>query len=158
MTKSPFSCIHKLGEVIYTFCVPAPAVAVDDCAADGRKCLMCISYCGYAKIRLHVVCHGKSEDSKVITVKDGRNSFVLFFLIVIHLWYQSFRMFGAGSHFTINIRHKVEVVKGIFYIRMPHIAHEVREHCIYILSIPEPSVHICINKMMPKIICADAYS
>ena len=52
----------------------------------------------------------------------------------------------------------MEVVKGIFYIRMPHIAHKVREHCIYILSIPEPSVHVCIDKMMPKIICADAYS
>ena len=52
----------------------------------------------------------------------------------------------------------MKVVKRVFYISMPHIAHKVREHCIYILSRPEPSVHICIDKMMPKIICANAYS
>lgn len=67
-------------------------------------------------------------------------------------------MFRTSGYFTINVWHNVKVVKRVFYISMSHIAHKVREHCVYILSITKLPVHICINKMMPKIICANAYS
>lgn len=73
-----------------------------------------------------------------------------------HLRYQFFRMTGFCNDRTINIWYQVKVVKCIFYVRVPHIAHKIRKHGIYILSLPKPAVHIRINKMMPKIIRADA--
>ena len=52
----------------------------------------------------------------------------------------------------------MKVVQGILDIGIPYIPHQVWEHDIYIFTLPQPAVHICIDIMVPEVICADAYA
>lgn len=58
----------------------------------------------------------------------------------------------------VDIRDKMEIVKSVFYILMPHIPHQVREHDIHILPPFKPAVHICISEVMPEIIRPDTHT
>ena len=63
-------------------------------------------------------------------------------------------MFGSVQYpaidIRIDIRHKVEVVQGIFNIGMPHIPHKVRKHDVHVFSLPQPAVHVGIDKVMAE--------
>ena len=50
----------------------------------------------------------------------------------------------------------MEIIQGIFDLGMPHIPHKVREHGVYVLLLPQPAVHVGIDKVMSEIICTDA--
>ena len=63
---------------------------------------------------------------------------------------------GSVQYPAIDIRHKVKVVQGIFNIGMPHIPHKVREHDVRVFSLPQPAVHVGINKVMAEVIRAYA--
>lgn len=65
-------------------------------------------------------------------------------------------MSGPVQYPAIDIRHKVEVVQGIFNIGMPHIPRKVRKHDVHVFSLPQPAVHVGIDKVMAKIIRAYA--
>ena len=63
---------------------------------------------------------------------------------------------GSVQYPSIDIRHGMEVVQGIFHIGMPHIPHKVRKHNIHVSSFPQPAIHVGIDRVMAEIIRAYA--
>ena len=106
--------------------------------------------------RLFFLILGSSWSRKRLAVSQKKtlsNFFPLllsFLPVIVHLRYQFFRVPGSVQYPSIDIRHKMEVVQGIFNIGMPHIPHKVRKHGVHVFPFPQPAVHVGIYKVMAE--------